>query len=245
MWDLRFGRGTIHSLLGRNGAGKSTVVNIIAGIYRQNAGSVLLEGKDISAYSVFDRQKMGIKIVPQHASIVPDLTVGENIFLGVWPKKNLFVDWKRLYEDAEKELDRYGLHADPKRKVGSLNGVDQRKVNIIRAMHGGAKLIILDEPTTALSSKEREELFVFVNELKKKGTAFIFISHDLQEVVHLAVRRCDCDPGRQILSRLRRERVLKEEKLANLIAGEDVELVCRDPEEHGKDRELLMECRNL
>ena len=81
-------KGTIHSLLGRNGAGKSTVVNIIAGIYRQNAGSVLLEGKEISAYSVSDRQKMGIKIVPQHASIVPDLTVGENIFLGVLPKRN-------------------------------------------------------------------------------------------------------------------------------------------------------------
>ena len=148
-------KGTIHSLLGRNGAGKSTVVNIIAGIYRQNTGSVLLEGKEISSYSVFDRQNMGIKIVPQHASIVPDLTVGENIFLGVWPKKRVFVDWKRLYKDAEEELDRYGLHVDPKKKVGSLNGVDQRKVNIIRAMHGGAKLIILDEPTTALSSRER------------------------------------------------------------------------------------------
>lgn len=236
-------KGTIHSLLGRNGAGKSTVVNIIAGIYRQNTGSVLLEGKEISSYSVFDRQNMGIKIVPQHASIVPDLTVGENIFLGVWPKKRVFVDWKRLYKDAEEELDRYGLHVDPRKKVGSLNGVDQRKVNIIRAMHGGAKLIILDEPTTALSSREREELFVFVNELKKKGTAFIFISHYLQEVVDLSddvtvIRDGKSFPGAD-------GEVLNEEKLANLIAGEDVELVCRDPKEHDKERELLLECRNL
>ena len=236
-------KGTIHSLLGRNGAGKSTVVNIIAGIYRQNTGSVLLEGKEISSYSVFDRQNMGIKIVPQHASIVPDLTVGENIFLGVWPKKRVFVDWKRLYKDAEEELDRYGLHVDPKKKVGSLNGVDQRKVNIIRSMHGGAKLIILDEPTTALSSREREELFVFVNELKKKGTAFIFISHYLQEVVDLSddvtvIRDGKSFPGAD-------GEVLNEEKLANLIAGEDVELVCRDPKEHDKERELLLECRNL
>lgn len=243
--DVNFSirKGTIHSLLGRNGAGKSTVVNIIAGIYRQNSGNVLLEGKEISAYSVFDRQNMGIKIVPQHASIVPNLTVGENIFLGIWPRKRVFVDWKKLYEDAQAELDKYGLKVDPKAKVCSLNGVDQRKVNIIRAMHGGARLIILDEPTTALSSREREELFVFVNELKKKGTAFIFISHYLQEVVDLSddvtVIRDGCSfPGAD-------GEILNEEKLASLIAGEEVELVCREiPDAPGEDR-LFMECRHL
>ena len=80
-------KGTIHSLLGRNGAGKSTVVNIIAGIYKQNSGIVTLEGNDITPYSVFERQNMGVKIVPQHASIVPELTVGENVFMGIWPRK--------------------------------------------------------------------------------------------------------------------------------------------------------------
>lgn len=243
--DVNFSirKGTIHSLLGRNGAGKSTVVNIIAGIYRQNSGKVLLEGKEISAYSVFDRQNMGIKIVPQHASIVPNLTVGENIFLGIWPRKQLFVDWKKLYEDAKAELDKYGLDVDPKVKVCSLNGVDQRKVNIIRAMYGGAKLIILDEPTTALSSKEREELFVFVNELKKKGTSFIFISHYLQEVVDLSDDVTVIRDGRSFAGA--DGEVLNEEKLANLIAGEEVELIYRDIlDTPGEDR-LFMECRHL
>ena len=87
-------KGTIHSLLGRNGAGKSTVVNIIAGIYKQNSGIVTLDGNDITPYSVFERQNMGVKIVPQHASIVPELTVGEKVFMGIWPrKKGGFVDW--------------------------------------------------------------------------------------------------------------------------------------------------------
>jgi ABC-type sugar transport system ATPase subunit len=180
-------KGTIHSLLGRNGAGKSTVVNIIAGIYKQNGGNILFENEDITKLSVFERQEMGIKIVPQHASIVPHLTVAENVFMGIWPLTRVgFIDWQKLYREAALELERYGLRVDAKTIVKSLNGVDRRKVNIIRAMHGGAKLIILDEPTTALSSDERQELFVFVNELKVKGTAFIFISHYLQEVVELS-----------------------------------------------------------
>lgn len=185
--SLTIRKGTIHSLLGRNGAGKSTVVNIIAGIHKQNEGDVLLEGKDISMYSVSERQQMGIRIVPQHASVIPDMTVAENVFMGIWPlKKSGMVDWKCLYREAEEELLKYGLAVDPKAKVRALNGVDKRKVNIVRAMYGGAKLIILDEPTTALSTVERQELFSFVNRLKENGTAFIFISHYLQEVVELS-----------------------------------------------------------
>lgn len=237
-------KGTIHSLLGRNGAGKSTVVNIIAGIYKQNSGQVTLEGNDITPYSVFERQNMGIKIVPQHASIVPELTVGENVFMGIWPtKKSHFVDWEKLFVDAKVELDKYGLKVDPKEKVGRLNGVDQRKVNIIRAMHGGAKVIILDEPTTALSSVERQELFVFVNELKAKGTSFIFISHYLQEVVELSddvtvIRDGQSFPGSD-------GEVLNEEKLANLIAGEEVELINREKLENNNGKPLLLECSHI
>ncbi len=188
--SFNIAKGSIHSLLGRNGAGKSTVVNIIAGIYAQSSGNVLLEGRDITSLSVSERQRIGIKIVPQHASVVPNLTVGENVFMGVWPRsRSGFVDWTSLHREAAVELARYKLSVSTRVKVGSLNGVDQRKVNIIRAMHGGAKLIILDEPTTALSSDERQELFAFVNELKAQGTAFIFISHYLQEVVELLTAR--------------------------------------------------------
>ncbi len=216
-------RGTIHSLLVRNGAGKSTVVNIIAGIHQQTSGTVLLDGEDISPYSVFERQEMGIKIVPQHASIVPELTVGENVFMGVWPRrKNGLVDWARLHREAEAELRRYNLPVSTKVKVGSLNGVDRRKVNIIRAMHGGAKLIILDEPTTALSSDERQELFIFVNELKAQGTAFIFISHYLQEVVELSDEVTVIRDGMAFSGG--EKGGFHEERLAHLIAGEEVKL---------------------
>lgn len=225
--SFNIAKGSIHSLLGRNGAGKSTVVNIIAGIYAQSSGNVLLEGRDITSLSVSERQRIGIKIVPQHASIVPNLTVGENVFMGVWPRsRSGFVDWTSLHREAAVELARYKLSVSTRVKVGSLNGVDQRKVNIIRAMHGGAKLIILDEPTTALSSDERQELFAFVNELKAQGTAFIFISHYLQEVVELSDEVTVIRDGLAFSGGKKSE--LQEERLAHLIVGENVELTKRE-----------------
>lgn len=241
--SLTIRKGTIHSLLGRNGAGKSTVVNIIAGIHKQNEGDVLLEGKDISMYSVSERQQMGIRIVPQHASVIPDMTVAENVFMGIWPlKKSGMVDWKCLYREAEEELLKYGLAVDPKAKVRALNGVDKRKVNIVRAMYGGAKLIILDEPTTALSTVERQELFSFVNRLKENGTAFIFISHYLQEVVELSdevtVIRDGCAfSGTE-------DGTFSEEHLAHLVAGETVQLVMRSRPKIAERTELLR-CEHL
>ena len=236
--------GTIHSLLGRNGAGKSTIVNIIAGLYKQDKGKVLFEGTDLTPYSVFERQKRGIRIVPQQASIVPELTVAENVFLGVWPKKkNGFIDWKLLFSEAAIELKKYGLDAEPKAKFKTLNAVDKRKVNIIRAMYGGAKLIILDEPTTALTSVERDELFIFINELKANGTAFIFISHYLQEVVDLSDEVTVLRDGLSFPGSDGEE--LKEEKLSRLIVGEDVEIVKRSHHTSDDNKKVKLECNNI
>lgn len=236
-------KGAIHSLLGRNGAGKSTVVNIIAGIHKQNNGRVLLEGKDITPLSVSERQELGIRIVPQHASIIPNLTVGENVFMGIWPlKRNGTVDWTRLHAEAKIELEKYGLDVGTKVKVRSLNGVDQRKVNIVRAMHGGAKLIILDEPTTALSSVERQELFQFVNDLKEQGTAFIFISHYLQEVVDLSDEVTVIRDGLSFSGD--DGNGFHEDNLARLIAGEDVKLAHRTPAKRTA-KQPIVSCKNL
>ncbi|MEM1485129.1 sugar ABC transporter ATP-binding protein [Oscillospiraceae bacterium PP1C4] len=242
--SLTIEAGTIHSLLGRNGAGKSTVVNIIAGIYPQDGGKVLYCGSDISEKSVFERQKMGIRMVTQHASVIPDLTIAENIFMGLWPKKKGFVDWETMYTLAEAELKQYGLEADPRAKVKTLGNVDMRKINIVRAMYGGAKLVILDEPTTALSSKERDDLFIFINKLKEQGTAFIFISHYLDEVVRLSDQITVIRDG---LSFAGSDGSLdvSEERLANLIAGEDVELKVREKHKTLPDSKIALECVNV
>ena len=180
-------KGTVHSLVGRNGAGKSTLVNIIAGLYPQTAGDVFLDGEEISGLDIRQRMAKGIRIVTQHASVIRELSVAENIFLGLWPKKKgAGIDWKTMFDMAKRELEDYGLDLDPKTQVKYLNPVEQRKLNIVRALYGGAKLIILDEPTTSLTSTDRDELFDFVTSLKKTGVSFILITHYLEEVLNMS-----------------------------------------------------------
>ncbi len=220
--------GEIHSLLGRNGAGKSTLVNIIAGIYPPTDGEVTFEGQDIRHLNIFQRQELGIRLVPQHENSFPDLTVGENIFVGVLPKKGGLVDWATIHARAAEELRDYGLvDVRPTDLVKDLSSIDARKLNIIRAMHSGAKLIILDEPTTALTTRERNELFEFVNALKAKGTAFIFISHYLGEVMQLSDGISVLRDG--LMFGVDEEQEVNEEYLGALVAGETVELTRRSP----------------
>lgn len=237
-------KGAIHALLGRNGAGKSTVVNIIAGIFAQDEGEVIFEGSDIRRKSVFERQEMGIRLVTQHASVIPELSIAENIFMGLWPMKNKqFIDWKKLNELAKKELIEYGLDCDPKDQVRTLSPVDMRKVNIVRAMYGGAKLVILDEPTTALSSKERDELFIFINKLREKGTAFIFISHYLDEVLKLSDDITVIRDGSSFLGT--KDGQATEESLAALIAGEEVILTTREKQLMKNPEREVLRCENI
>ena len=164
--DVNFSikRGSIHSLVGKNGAGKSTIVNIIAGVYKHTSGKITFEGMDIAHLSFKERQDLGIRLVTQHASVVLDLDVAENIFLGLWPKnKAKLINRKLMHENAQKILDEYGLKVDPYELVRKLTPVEQRKLNIIRALFGGGKLIILDEPTTSLI-EDRNNLFKFIGE---------------------------------------------------------------------------------
>ncbi len=236
--------GTIHSFLGRNGAGKSTIVNIIAGIYPQTAGEVFFNGKNIKNLNIFNRQELGIRLVPQHENSFPDLTVAENIFVGLLPKtKYGLIDWKTINETAGKELEEYGLDIEPTEMVRNLSSIDARKLNIIRAMHGGARLIILDEPTTALTNKERNELFSFIRKLKEEGIAFIFISHYLGEVKELSdeitVLRDGC------MYPVENPKEASEDYLSSLVAGEEVQLTKRQYKTEYADSDKLFECRNI
>lgn len=234
---------SIHSLIGRNGAGKSTIVNIIAGIYSQDGGEVFFQGENIRELSVFERQSLGIRLVTQHASVIPELSIAENIFMGLWPlKKSNFLDWNRMYTLAQIELSDYGLDCDPKAKVKTLSTVDMRKVNIVRAMYGGAKLVILDEPTTALSSKERDELFAFVNRLREKGTAFIFITHYLNEVLKLSDEITVIRDGVSFLGT--DDGKATEESLAALIAGEEVVFTQREKSLSYKGK-VVLSCNHI
>ncbi|HZK55281.1 MAG TPA: sugar ABC transporter ATP-binding protein [Desulfosporosinus sp.] len=216
-------RGTVHALVGKNGAGKTTLVSAIAGIIQQDTGSVSFDGQDIGNLSLFERQRLGIRIATQHASVVPHLSVAENVFLGTLPKNRYgFVDWKEVFRVARKELMEYGLDVDPRVEVRKLSMVDQRKVNIVRALFGGTKVVILDEPTTALSAEERDSLFGFVTRLSQQGTTFILISHYLEEVVKMSDEITVLRDGEAFSGYFKGH--IDEEKLANLIADETVQL---------------------
>ncbi len=236
--------GMIHSFLGRNGAGKSTIVNIIAGVYPQTTGEVFFEGKNIKNLNIFNRQELGIRLVPQHENSFVNLTVAENIFVGLLPKtKRGLVDWKAMNEIAKKELVDYGLDMDPTEMVRNLSSIDARKLNIIRAMHGGAKLIILDEPTTALTNRERDELFVFIRKLKEEGTAFIFISHYLGEVKELSEEITVLRDGG--MYPVENPKAVTEDYLSSLVAGEEVQLIKRRYKTEYEDKDKLFECKHL
>jgi ABC-type sugar transport system ATPase subunit len=238
--NLKVEKGTIHSLVGRNGAGKSTLVNVIAGVTKADRGEVVFEGHDISGMALKERQSRGVRLVTQHASIVPDLDVAENISMGLWAKNRLrLIDWKQMHRRAREVMDEFGLEVDTHKAVRHLTPVDQRKVNIIRALFGGGKFIILDEPTTSLSSEDRDNLFEFVRIQAEKGITFILISHYLEEILRVSDEITTVRDG-LVFSNMKGD-ADTHDKLARVIAGEDVELTLRDPDK-APCVEPLLEC---
>ncbi|MCB7522503.1 sugar ABC transporter ATP-binding protein [[Clostridium] hylemonae] len=242
--DFQVEEGEIHGLVGKNGAGKSTFVNIITGLISDYEGEVFFEGRNIDRESVLHRQKSGLFLVPQHSSIVTEFSVAENIFIGVWPKKkNGTVDRRKMESMAEEVLKVYGLRVSAQTKAGKLSLVEQRKLNIIRALFSEAKLIILDEPTTSLTKEERNNLFQFIEELSKKGVSFIFISHYLDEVLKICSNITVFKDGYAGSLRLKEERT--ELELSKMIVGESVDLFSRKKNVKPPQGPCTLECRDL
>lgn len=240
--NMQVEKGEIHSLLGLNGAGKSTLVNIICGLYTDFDGEIIFEGKNINHLSVLESQKIGIYMVPQHAAIVNEYTLAENIFIGNWPMKNsAVIDWKTMHEKAQVLLKEYGLNFPASAQAKELSLVDKRKLNIIRALYSNAKLIVLDEPTTSLSTNDRKELFNFVKNLSRKGTSFIFISHYLNEVLELSDQITVLRDGQAYRDN---SEVRTEESLSRLVVGTDVTLMERTDVKFDEN-ECMLECDGL
>lgn len=224
--DMQIKKGEVHGLVGKNGAGKSTFVNIITGLVDTYEGDVIFKGENINANNVSVRQQKGLFIVPQHTAIVNEFTVAENIFIGLWPKtKNKMVDWKSINKEAANIFKSYGFNVNPKTKASQLSLVDRRKLNILRALFSEADLIILDEPTTSLTKEERTNLFDFINEIKDKGTSFIFISHYLDEVLDLCDSITVLKDGYSTSLDFETEK--NEDKLSEKMVGKNIELYNR------------------
>src|SRR5450755_1856562 len=177
----------IHGLVGENGAGKSTLMKIIAGVHTDYSGRLLLDGRDVRFRSTRDALAAGIAMVHQELSVAPDLTVAENVFLGSHPINRFdLVQWRRMAREATEQLARLGINVDPHARVGDLPIGLQQLIEIARVLFSGARIIILDEPTSALSPPEVERLFATLRRLRSEGAAIVFISHFIEDILRVS-----------------------------------------------------------
>ncbi|HTW28636.1 MAG TPA: sugar ABC transporter ATP-binding protein [Acetobacteraceae bacterium] len=185
--DFALRAGEIHGLVGENGAGKSTMMKIIAGVHSEYEGVMRIDGKPVRFRSARDALAAGIGMVHQELSIVPELSVAENVLLGVQPVTRLgLIDWRRMVREAHEHLAALGIEVNPRASAGSLALGLQQLVEIARVLFSGARIIILDEPTSALSPPEVERLFAMLRRLRGTGRSFVFISHFLDDILHIS-----------------------------------------------------------
>ena len=181
-------KGEIHALVGENGAGKSTFIKALTGVHQPDGGEIILEGKKVVMSDPIVAQKYGIAAIYQHAASYPDLSVAENIFIGHEFKTGPFINWNRANREAKRLLDAVGADFSPTASVGSLSVAQQQLVEIAKALSMNAKILIMDEPTAALSKRESEELYAISRRLRDQGTAIILISHRFEDIFGLADR---------------------------------------------------------
>jgi inositol transport system ATP-binding protein len=180
--DFSLAAGEVHALLGENGAGKSTLLKILSGARHQDSGTIRFAGELLGRESPLERQRLGIVTVYQEFNLLPNLSVAENILIGREPTKFRFVDWKTMYRKAQEVAQRLDLMVDSRTPVAALSVAEQQLVEIAKAINLQAKLIILDEPTAALSNREVVRLHKLVQTLKRQSIAFIYVTHRLDEV---------------------------------------------------------------
>src|SRR5512135_411129 len=185
--DFELRAGEIHALLGENGAGKSTLMNVLAGLYRADSGTIIVKGQPVVFSSPRDAIKVGIGMIHQHFMLVPSQTVTENILLGLDQPRFLL----RLPEFDRRILalqEQYGLKVDPRAKIWQLSVGEQQRVEILKMLYRGARVLIMDEPTAVLTPQEVRELFATLRSMLQRGHSIVFISHKLDEVRAIANR---------------------------------------------------------
>jgi ABC-type sugar transport system ATPase subunit len=236
-------RGEIHALVGENGAGKSTLMKILTGALPRDEGRIVLRGEpvEISAPSV--AQALGISMIHQELSLIPYLTVGQNIYLGREPRARVpgFIDWSTLYNQAQQLLDRLNMDVNAHAEVQGLSIAQQQMVEVAKALSLNADLIAMDEPTSALTERETEVLFAMMQSLKAQGVSLIFISHRLEEVFQIADRVTVLRDGQFIGTNPVAE--LDEDQVVRMMVGR--ELGNMYPKAETQRQEVVLEAVNL
>jgi inositol transport system ATP-binding protein len=234
-------RGEVHALLGENGAGKSTLLKILSGAYHQDAGTIEFDGQVLCHQPPFERQRLGIVTVYQEFNLMPNMSIAENVFVGREPGKAKFVNWAAMRKAAGEAIAKLDLHIDPRTPVNTLSVAEQQMVEIVRALTIDAKLIILDEPTAALSDREVAKLHRIVRDLKSHGIGIIYVTHRLNEVSMICDRFTVLRDGQFVAEGEVAE--TSTNQIIRMMVGRDVEYLSGD--DHPLDGEVVLRIEQL
>ena len=235
--------GEVHALMGENGAGKSTLVKVFCGIHKRDEGDIVLYGKPVNFSNIKESQDAGISMIHQELNMMNHLTVAQNIYIGREPMSKGLIDDKKMEQDAAELFARIGVKIDPSATLGTLTVGKQQMVEIAKAVSRNAKILILDEPTAALTQLEVEELFKIMRDLQSKGIGMIYISHRMDEIKRISDRITVMRDG-EYVGTVDTQSVTKDE-IINMMIGR---VVYEDPKtqsEVPEGAEVVLEVKNL
>jgi len=241
--SLQIRKGSIHAIVGENGAGKSTIMNVLYGFYRADEGEILINGQKAKINSTHDAIALGLGMVHQHFMLAGALTVTENIILGAEPLSGPMIDYKGAKEKIKEISTQYGLQVNPDAKVDDLSVGEEQRVEILKTLYRGAKILILDEPTAVLTPQETEEFFHILRALRDQGKTIIIITHKLAEVLAISEKVTVMRLGK-VVGEVETKKTSAEE-LAKLMVGREV-LLRVDKEQYGKPKaDNVISVKNL
>ncbi|OEE47862.1 galactose/methyl galactoside ABC transporter ATP-binding protein MglA [Vibrio anguillarum] len=232
---------SIHALMGENGAGKSTLLKCLFGIYDKNEGDIIFLGEHVNFQSSKQALEAGVSMVHQELNQVLQCSVMDNIWLGRYPKKGLFVDHDKMYRDTKEIFDELDIDIDPKIKVAKLSVSQRQMVEIAKAFSYNARIVIMDEPTSSLTEKEVSHLFTIINKLKEKGCGVVYISHKMEEIFTICDEITILRDGQWVDTRPLKG--LDMDKIISMMVGR--ELTQRFPTKTNVPKEIILEIKNL
>lgn len=242
--DFSVKRGEVHCLIGANGAGKSTLMKILSGAYKEDGGTIVFDGKQLAWHGTEARRKEGISVIYQELSLFSELTVGENVYINNYPKKDGRINWKKVYEDTQKLADNLNIRINAKAKISDLNIGQRQLTEIMKAIACNAKLIVMDEPSSTLSKNEFQILVDVIQDLKSKGITIIYISHHLEELFQVGDRITVLRDGRFITCKSVNE--LTEDSLVEYMTGATLSGTQKTSQElHKVSDEVVLELKNV
>jgi ribose transport system ATP-binding protein len=240
-FELRYGE--VHALVGENGAGKSTLMKVLAGIYKKDSGNIRYKGKVINLHTPSEAQALGIGIIHQELNLMPHLSVAENIYIGREPTRGFFLDKRKANNDARKLLNSLNIAIDPTEKVNKLSVAKQQMVEIAKAISYNSELLVMDEPSAALTQKETQELFTFIRELRSRGHSIIYISHRLEELSQISDRITVMRDG-QYVNTVNTKDVTKEQ-IISMMVGRVIYEEPKQKNEVPADAPVVLEVKHL